>query len=153
VVERPDTRPYLLYHITEDASKNRPGGLKGRNTAPKVVKHHANLEVPQRCFVRLFKKYWSLCPPDAPESAFYLQPAQTPSPSCWYSKRPLGHNTLAKTDPRMCSSAGIQGYKTKPFTSCDINQQVVPLRDRWTACNGKNRPPEHQWSSILQENL
>ena len=41
VVERPDTRPYLLYHITEDASKNRPGGLKGRNTAPKVVKHHA----------------------------------------------------------------------------------------------------------------
>ena len=61
VVERPDKRPYLLY--TEDASKNRPGGLKGRNTAPKVVKHHANLEVPQRCFVRLFKKYWSLCPP------------------------------------------------------------------------------------------
>ena len=76
------------------------------------MKHHANLEVPQRCFVRLFKKYWSLCPPDAPESAFYLQPTRTPSPSCWYSKRPLGHNTLAKTVSRMCSSAGIPGYKT-----------------------------------------
>ena len=60
VVERPNERPYLLY--TEDISKNRPGGLKGRNTKPKVVKHHANLEVPHRCFVRLFKMYQSLCP-------------------------------------------------------------------------------------------
>ena len=110
VVERKGERPYLVY--TEDLSKNRPGGLKGRNTTPKVVKHHANLEVPKRCFVRLFKKYQSLCPPDAPESAFYLQPARSPSSSCWYSKRPLGHNTLAKTVPRMCQSAGIQGYKT-----------------------------------------
>ena len=110
VVERKGERPYLVY--TEDLSKNRPGGLKGHNTTPKVVKHHANLEVPKRCFVRLFKKYQSLCPPDAPESAFYLQPARSPSSSCWYSKRPLGHNTLAKTVPRMCQSAGIQGYKT-----------------------------------------
>jgi hypothetical protein len=62
VVERPNERPYLL-----DISKNRPGGLKGCNTKPKVVKHHANLEAPHRRFVCLFKMYQSLCPPDAPE--------------------------------------------------------------------------------------
>ena len=103
VVERPDERPYLIY--TEDTSKNRPGGLKGHNIESKVVKHHANLELPQRCFLRIFKKYWSLCPPDAPESAFYLQPARTPTSTCWYSKRPLGHNTLAKT--QLCRNSRL----------------------------------------------
>ena len=53
VVERPGERSYLLY--TEDISKNRPGGLKSRNITPKVVKHHANNDHPERCFVRLFK--------------------------------------------------------------------------------------------------
>ena len=48
-------RPYLKY--TEDVSKNRPGGIKGRNVKPKIVVHHANTENPERCFVRLFKKY------------------------------------------------------------------------------------------------
>ena len=53
VVEHPGARPYLKY--TEDISKNRPGGLKGKKTVPKVVCHHANTENPQRCFFRLFK--------------------------------------------------------------------------------------------------
>ena len=57
VVERPGERPYLLY--TEDTSKNRPGGLKGHYTPPR---HHANLEVPQRCFVWLLKKYCHFAP-------------------------------------------------------------------------------------------
>ena len=61
----------------------------------------------------LFKKHWSLCPPDAPESAVYLQSACTQTSNCWYSKRPLGHITLAKTAFRICICAGIQGYKTK----------------------------------------
>ena len=43
---------------------------------PKVVIHHANTTNPERCFVRLFKKYTALCSktenknPDAP---FYLK--------------------------------------------------------------------------------
>ena len=52
-VERPGERAYLKY--TEDVSKNRHGGLKGR---------------------------------------------------------PIGHDTLSKTLPRLYKSAGIQGYKT-----------------------------------------
>jgi len=59
VVEHPGERPLLWY--TEDVSKNRPGGLKGRNIKPKVAVQHANLEDLKRCFMRLFKLYMSLC--------------------------------------------------------------------------------------------
>ena len=59
MIEKPGQRPYLEY--VEDASKNRPGGLKGRRLKPKIVQHH-NPENPARCFVRLFKLYRSLLP-------------------------------------------------------------------------------------------
>ena len=93
-------------------SKNHPGGLSGRRVMPKIVTHHANVDCPERCFVRLFKKYHQLCPPDAPPHAFYLQPCHQPTSTCWFSKRPLGHTTLGKTVGRICKSAGITGYKT-----------------------------------------
>ena len=109
-MEREGECPYLLY--TEDVSKNRPGGLKGRRVKPKVVQHHANTDNPERCFVRLFKLYTSMCPAKPPEDVFYLKPLSKPIPTCWYSKQPLGHNKLAQTVDRLCKSAGIQGYKT-----------------------------------------
>ena len=112
LMETDGDRPYLEY--TEDISKNHPGGLKGRKIAPKVVRHHNNPENPARCFVTLFKKYMRLCPADAPSHAFYLkviQPSHV-SDTCWYSKNPLGHNQLDKTVSRLCSAAGIGGFKT-----------------------------------------
>ena len=30
----------------------------------------------------------------------------------WYQVTPVGHHTLANTVKRMCSSAGVDGYKT-----------------------------------------
>ena len=110
VVEREGEHPYLQY--TEDTSKNRPGGLKGRKVKPKVVRHHANTENPDRCFVRLFKLYTSLCPADAPKDVFYLKPLTKPTPTCWYSNQPVGHNKLSQTVSRLCKQAGIHGYKT-----------------------------------------
>ncbi len=104
-------RPYLKY--TEDLSKNRPGGIKGRKIKPKVVIHHANSDNSDRCFVRLFKKYINMCPTSPNDlDAFYLQPATKPTQDCWYTTRPLGHNTLTKTIARLCASAGIEGIKT-----------------------------------------
>ena len=131
VVERKGERPYLVY--TEDMPKK---GLKGCNTTPKV---HANLEVPKRCFVRLFKKYQSLCPPDAPESAFYLQPARSP---CWYSKKPLGHNTLAKTVAKMCQSAGyktnhsLRATSTSRLYHSGVDEQLVMERTGHRSIDG-----------------
>ena len=110
VVEKPGERAYLEY--TEEFSKNHPGGLKGRKIKQKVVRHHANINNQGRCFLRLFKRYRALCPSYAPPHAFYFQPLRSPTASCWYSNRPLGHNTLPNTVARLCSSAGIQGHKT-----------------------------------------
>ena len=109
-VVREGERPYLLY--TEDCSKNHPGGLKGRHFKRKVVKHYANLNNPQRCFVRIFQKYRELCPPNPKNNAFYLQPLKKHSATLWYSREPLGHNKLAKTVSDMCSKAGIKGFRT-----------------------------------------
>ena len=61
--------------------------------------------------MRLFKKYCSLCPKDA--NAFYLQSLQHPTPTCWYSTHPLGHNTaLSSTVAKLCKFARIGGFKT-----------------------------------------
>ena len=110
LVERPGERAYLRY--TEDVSKNKPGGLKGRKMKPKVVLHHANEQDPGRCFVNLFKLYNSLCPKDRPKDVFYLQPLPKPSPGCWFSNKPVGYNKLDGTVARLCKSAGIPGYRT-----------------------------------------
>ena len=115
VVEKEGERSYLQY--TEDASKNRPGGLKGRKVTPKVVIHHANTTNPERCFVRLFKKYTALCSKTEnknPDTPFYLKTLAKPTESCWFSTIPLGHNTLQSTIhvARMCNAAGISGLKT-----------------------------------------
>ena len=109
LIEQNDERPYLKY--TEDISKNRPGGIRGRNIKPKIVIHHANTDNKDRCFVRLFKKYTQLCPAHTPSNAFYLKPAINPTSNCWYSTVPIGHNTLRNTT-RLCKNAGIEGFRT-----------------------------------------
>ena len=90
LIEQPGERPCLKY---VDVSKNRPGGIKGKRIKPKVVHHHAISTNPDRCFVRLFQKYQQLTPVNKPSHAFYVQPLRNPTPSCWYSKKPLGYHT------------------------------------------------------------
>ena len=51
IVESQGERSHLKY--TENMSKNRPGGIKGRKMKPKVVIHHSNSDNPERCLVRL----------------------------------------------------------------------------------------------------
>ena len=104
---------YLLY--TEDCSKNVQGGLKHRKIAQKKVKHFANTDNPQRCFVRLYRLYLSKLPVDCPRNAFYFKPLQnwnSTSGSVWFSKQPLGHNKLSMMMSSICQDAGIQGFKT-----------------------------------------
>ena len=110
LVENPNERTFLRY--TEDISKNHPGGLKGRKHKQKVVIHHTNVDNPGRCFVRLFKLYNQLCPADRPHDAFYLTPLKTPKQDCWFSRSPVGHNTLKNFMKNLCKQAGIQGFKT-----------------------------------------
>ena len=74
--------------------------------------HYSNKENPERCFVRLFEKYRSLCPPDAPPGVFYLKPIKRPSDSCWYCAVPIGRKKLSKAVSEMCKECGIGGFKT-----------------------------------------
>ena len=90
VVEKPGQHSYLKY--TEDISKNRPGGLKGRKLKPKVVHHYNNPENPERCFVQLFKLYQQL-PTNRTRNIFYFQPLKKPCSDQWFSNKPIGHNT------------------------------------------------------------
>ena len=110
VVEKPGQQPYLLY--VEDVSKNHQFGLRGRKILPKFVKHYANTDNPNRCFVRLFKFYNSVCPPDRPDNAFYLKPLSSATNGCWFSRQPMGHNLLSNMVHKMCLRAGVSGYKT-----------------------------------------
>ena len=103
------TRPYLVY--SENCSKNNTGGLSDRKVKPKRVMHHANKANPERCLVQLYKKYLEHRP-DTAETAFYLAPLKKPKGNVWYSKAPVGHNTLGKTVARVCLAGGIKGYKT-----------------------------------------
>ncbi|XP_046544496.1 zinc finger MYM-type protein 2-like [Haliotis rubra] len=94
----PEGHEYLCYR--EDYSKTVQGGLKHRRVTPKEIEHYTGSN-PARCHVRLFKKYLSLCPPDGHDDALYLQALQSPTDKCWYSRQPLGHNTLQKIVPEM----------------------------------------------------
>ena len=110
LVEPPNSTPYLLYR--EDVSKTNQGGLKHRKVIPKEVVHHANETNPERCLVRLYSLYNSLCPKNRPDHAFYLTPLSNPKRDCWYKCCAIGHNKLAEVVPRLMKAANIQGYFT-----------------------------------------
>ncbi len=112
VIEKVGQTSYLQY--SEDISKNNPGGLKGRKCTPKIIKHFANVENPHKCFVRIFKKYNTLCPSNRPLDVFFLKPLSTCTPreDCWFNPVAVGHNTLQKMTKTMCLQGGIEGFKT-----------------------------------------
>lgn len=154
-IENPGEQPYLRY--TEDVSKNHPGGLKGRKQKPKIVLHHSNEENPNRCFVRLFKLY---CPAERPDNAFYLSPLTKPKEQCWFSRTPLGHNTLKNVVKRMCEMAGISGYETNHslrattatrLYSEGIDEQLVMERTGHRSIEGIRS--SKRTSSEQQENI
>ena len=99
----------LIY--TENTSKNNQGGLAHRKIKQKMVTCYANEDNPQRCLVRLFQVFVGHRPAEC-DDAFYLTPLKKPKGELWYSKMPVGHNTLSKTIGRLCTAANISGFKT-----------------------------------------
>lgn len=101
---------YLKY--SEDVSKTCQGGLKHRKLTPKEIVHYANRQCPERCHVRIYKKYIQLSPKDGRDSAFYVQPLLHPREHIWFSRQAIGTNTLAKFTSETCDKAGVSGYHT-----------------------------------------
>ena len=110
LVEPVGERAYVRY--TENVAKNNHGGFSQRKLEPKQVVHHANLENPSRCFIRLYKTYLEHRPDDPSIDAFYLTALKKPKGKVWYSHLPVGHNTLSSTMKRLCGASGLSGCKT-----------------------------------------
>ena len=109
--EPPGDCAYLVYH--EDISKTNQGGLANeQKEKTKEVYQYANEQDPNRCFVRLYKLHNSKCPKDRPLNAFYLSPLPKQKGTIWYSKSPMGHNTLGKIVSEMMKQAGFEGHYT-----------------------------------------
>jgi hypothetical protein len=102
-----DAGRYLQY--TEKISKNNRRGLKEYHVERKVVRAYEDLTNTERCIVRIYEKYVSLCPDLIPDGPFYLQPLKKPQQDRWFSTVAVGRNTLYKTVTRICSAAGFKG--------------------------------------------
>jgi len=82
---------FVVY--TENGSKNRSGSYKEKAGDNKVVKHYANAELGERCYVYILKYYYSKIPPQlllVPDSVFYWRPLDAKpkdDASPWFSKR------------------------------------------------------------------
>jgi hypothetical protein len=102
------------------------GCIKDRRVKPKVVEQHVNLEQSERCIVRLFKIYISKCPENIKRNeVFYLIPIKNckSASEAWYTKVPIGKNTLRNVVSNLFKEAGIGGYKTKHSlraTACSL---------------------------------
>lgn len=94
---------------TEDTSKSNQGGLKHRKVTKKVVRAYANKKCPERCIVRLYRKYLSHRPVDREIDDFYLRPLVNPSTDVWYYAQAMGKNKLSTVVASLAKQVGIQG--------------------------------------------
>ena len=95
--------------------KNFGGGLQHRRIKRKIVEQHENISNPERCIVRLYNKYITKCPKNVPQSnCFYLSPKRhcKVDDDVWFTKSPIGKNSLRKVVSDMCKTANIEGYFT-----------------------------------------
>lgn len=98
----------------EDCSKTNRGGLLHRKVKGRAVEAFAYGADYERCPVKLFLKYRSLCPSVAvvPDGAFYLTPKKVISSDVWFTSVPVGVNRLCGAVKRICSRAGVKGNYT-----------------------------------------
>ena len=101
--------------------------------------HYQNVDTPERCLIRLYKFYMSVCPKNRPDDAFYLKLLVCPKGDCGFSTVPIGHNMLQKMVPNLFKSAGIAGYYTnhslKATTAtrlfeAGVDEQLIMQRTR-----------------------
>ena len=103
------------FTYTENASKNRSGGIAQLNVKNKSVEIFRNPEAGNRCHCCLLDLYISKLPTEAKEKdLFYVRPMEKlkSEQSVWYYSIPIGRNKLAKMVPEMCNLGNICGHKT-----------------------------------------
>lgn len=93
------------------ANKNFNGGLEQVQSGvkPKEVVVFPNKENPNRCFIKIYKKYANLRPTNGKATAYYLKPRIGTLGNKWFDDMAIGHNTLSNLFKTICSSAGLTG--------------------------------------------
>jgi len=108
-----DGRRYLEYR--QDVSKTNCGGLHTVKSEPKITQAFELKESVERCPVRLYLLYNSLCPVDRPAHAFYLRPLVKYTKTQWYSTAAVGVNTLSSVVTNLPQS-GLCWFFYKSFS-------------------------------------
>ena len=116
--------------------------LQAKRKKTKEVYQHANEQDPRRCFVRLYN---SKCPEDRPPNALYLTPLPKQKGKVWYSKVPIGHNTLGKIISEMMKEAGFEGHYTNHslrvtsatrLFDAEVDEQLIMMRTSHSSTDG-----------------
>ena len=103
------------YVYTENASKNRQGGISQVRLKNKRVEIRENIDAGERCHCRLLDLYIRKMPEDAKsKDLFYLRPLEKVKndEGVWYYSAPVGRNKLSKMVSEMCKLAEIPGHHT-----------------------------------------
>ena len=78
--------------------------VEGTPYQPEGCEHHANINNPQLCFVRLLHKYKNQ---PQKQRILCLASGKKTTADVWFFREPLGHNKLSQTVGNMCSNTGI----------------------------------------------
>ena len=99
------------YVYTENASKNRPGGVSQLRVENKKVTVVAVPSAGDRCPVFILDVYFSKLPAEAfRNDIFYVRPLEkVTKENLWFSAAPIGKNTLSTIVKTTYEEAGIVG--------------------------------------------
>ena len=103
---------YLYYE--ENTSKCNQGGNSTRGNNAKNSRAYENVINSDRCLLRLYEKYISLCPLHMPKCSnyFYLCLLSVPNANVWFSCKATGRNALEKVIRNICKKGGFTGKRT-----------------------------------------
>ncbi len=114
------------YTYTENASKNRHGGIAQLRLDNKSVFIAAVEEAGERCHCSLLDKYISKLPKDViTMDLLYVRPLKIFNSEKWYFSVPIGRNKLYQMVKDMCLDGGIEPRTNHSLRATMISPMII----------------------------